>query len=185
MSWPSTSVRLTRWSPTQENLRESLFGERSVAEGRIAYVGDEPAGMALFFHNFSTWPGLPGLYLEDLYVRPEMRGRGVGRALLATSPASPASATAPASSGPCSTGTSRPSVSTEPRRRPDGRVDNYRLTGDALTGWPKKGLETISRGRRVVARTESRKVGAFTIPLIPKETQMKRITTVAPPPSSP
>jgi GNAT superfamily N-acetyltransferase len=67
----------------EESLRESMFGARSVAEGRIAYVGDEPAGMALFFHNFSTWTGLRGLYLEDLYVRPGMRGRGVGRRLLA------------------------------------------------------------------------------------------------------
>ena len=66
----------------EANLRESLFGARAVAEGRIAYVEDEPVGMALFFHNFSTWTGLRGLYLEDLYVRPEMRGRGVGRALL-------------------------------------------------------------------------------------------------------
>lgn len=68
---------------TLENLRESLFGEGRVAEGVVARVGGEPAGMALFFHNFSTWTGLRGLYLEDLYVRPEMRGRGVGRALLA------------------------------------------------------------------------------------------------------
>ena len=67
---------------TEENLRDALFGERKVAEAVIAYVGDEAAGVALFFHNFSTWTGLSGLYLEDLYVRPEMRGRGVGRALL-------------------------------------------------------------------------------------------------------
>ena len=67
---------------TVENLRESLFGEHSVAEALIAYVGGEPAGLALFFHNFSTWTGLHGLYLEDLYVRPDVRGRGVGRALL-------------------------------------------------------------------------------------------------------
>ena len=68
---------------TEENLRDALFGERKVAEAVIAYTGEEPAGVALFFHNFSTWTGVHGLYLEDLYVRPHLRGRGVGRALLA------------------------------------------------------------------------------------------------------
>lgn len=67
---------------TEEVLGESLFGERRAAEVVLARVGGEPAGFALFFHNFSTFLGRPGLYLEDLYVRPEFRGEGVGRALL-------------------------------------------------------------------------------------------------------
>jgi GNAT superfamily N-acetyltransferase len=67
---------------TEEALRDSLFGERPVAEVLIGHLGDEPAGFALFFHNFSTFLGKPGIYLEDLYVRPEFRGAGIGRALL-------------------------------------------------------------------------------------------------------
>ncbi|MEW6638452.1 MAG: GNAT family N-acetyltransferase [Actinomycetota bacterium] len=67
---------------TEEILRESLFGERRVAEVALAHLGTKPAGFALFFHNFSTFLGRPGLYLEDLYVRPEFRGEGVGKALL-------------------------------------------------------------------------------------------------------
>lgn len=67
---------------TEEMLRDSLFGERPVAEVMIAHEGDEPAGFALFFHNFSTFLGRPGIYLEDLYVRPEFRSAGIGRALL-------------------------------------------------------------------------------------------------------
>jgi GNAT superfamily N-acetyltransferase len=63
-------------------LRESLFGARPAAEALLAEVGGETAGFALFFHNFSTWHGRRGLYLEDLFVRPAMRGRGVGKALL-------------------------------------------------------------------------------------------------------
>jgi GNAT superfamily N-acetyltransferase len=67
---------------TEEALRHWLFGERPVAEVLLGYRGDEPAGFALFFHSFSTFLGKPGIYLEDLYVRPEFRGAGIGRALL-------------------------------------------------------------------------------------------------------
>ncbi len=67
---------------TEEALRRWLFGERPVAEVVIGEDGDEPAGFALFFHSFSTFLGRPGIYLEDLFVRPEFRGRRVGRALL-------------------------------------------------------------------------------------------------------
>lgn len=67
---------------TDADLAEALFGERAVAEAVIADVAGEPAAYALFFPNFSTFLGKPGLYLEDLYVRPAFRGRGIGRALL-------------------------------------------------------------------------------------------------------
>jgi GNAT superfamily N-acetyltransferase len=67
---------------TEEALTETLFGERPYAEAVIGYYEDRAVGFALFFHNVSTFVGRPGLYLEDLYVRPEMRGRGFGRALL-------------------------------------------------------------------------------------------------------
>jgi len=68
---------------TEELLREQLFGERPGAEVVIARWRGEPVGFALFFHNFSTFVGRRGLYLEDLYVRQAYRGKGVGRALLA------------------------------------------------------------------------------------------------------
>jgi GNAT superfamily N-acetyltransferase len=68
---------------TEGLLRESLFGERRGAEVLIACCKGAPAGFALFFHSFSTFLGRPGIYLEDLYVKPEFRGRGIGRALLA------------------------------------------------------------------------------------------------------
>ena len=67
---------------TEELLRESLFGARPVAEALLAWEGDEPAGFAVFFHNYSTFLGRPGIYLEDLFVKPEFRGKGIGRALL-------------------------------------------------------------------------------------------------------
>lgn len=66
---------------TEESLKHALFGERS-AEAVIAEQEGKPMGFALFFHNFSTWTGRKGLYLEDLYVTPEARGSGVGTALL-------------------------------------------------------------------------------------------------------
>jgi GNAT superfamily N-acetyltransferase len=67
---------------TEAGLREALFGPHPGGEVLIAYVGDRPAGFALFFHNFSTFLGRRGLYLEDLFVVPERRGGGVGRRLL-------------------------------------------------------------------------------------------------------
>lgn len=66
---------------TEALLQENLF-QRKYAEALIAEYGQAPAGFALFFHNFSTFVGRPGIYLEDLYVRPEFRARGIGRALL-------------------------------------------------------------------------------------------------------
>jgi GNAT superfamily N-acetyltransferase len=67
---------------TPDDVRRDLFGPRAFAEAVIARVGDQPVGFALWFHNYSTFAGRPGLYLEDLFVRPEFRGRGYGEALL-------------------------------------------------------------------------------------------------------
>jgi GNAT superfamily N-acetyltransferase len=67
---------------TEESIRTSLFGPRPFAEVVLAHSGSKAVGFALFFHNFSTFLGQPGLYLEDLFVLPEWRGRGVGRRLL-------------------------------------------------------------------------------------------------------
>jgi GNAT superfamily N-acetyltransferase len=67
---------------TERLLKVSLFGERPVAEVMLGYVGDDPAGFALFFHDFSTFLGRPGIYLEDLYVRPRYRSMRFGKALL-------------------------------------------------------------------------------------------------------
>jgi len=67
---------------TEEILMDSLF-VRKAAEVIIGEYDGEPVGFALFFHNFSTFLGRPGIYLEDLYIRPEMRGRGYGKTLLA------------------------------------------------------------------------------------------------------
>ena len=68
---------------TEAGLREALFGARPYAEVVLAEDAGESVGFALFFHNFSTFLGRPGIYLEDLFVVPSARGRGIGRALLA------------------------------------------------------------------------------------------------------
>ena len=67
---------------TEKGLAEVLFGENPAAEVLLAFENETAVGFAVFFHNFSTWLGRPGLYLEDLFVRPEDRGKGYGRALL-------------------------------------------------------------------------------------------------------
>jgi GNAT superfamily N-acetyltransferase len=67
---------------TEEQLVDVLFGDRRVAEVLLAFEGESPVGFAVYFYNFSTWLGRPGLYLEDLFVKPEKRGKGYGRALL-------------------------------------------------------------------------------------------------------
>jgi GNAT superfamily N-acetyltransferase len=69
---------------TEELLRETLFGARPAAEVLLAFLADEemPVGFALFFTNYSTFLARPGLYLEDLFVAPQYRGRGAGKALL-------------------------------------------------------------------------------------------------------
>ena len=67
---------------TEEQLVAVLFGEKPVAEVLLAFERKSPVGFAVFFHNFSTWLGRPGLYLEDLFIKPEKRERGYGRALL-------------------------------------------------------------------------------------------------------
>jgi GNAT superfamily N-acetyltransferase len=68
---------------TEQDLRTSLFGPRPAAEVIIGYAGNEPAGFAIYFQTFSTFKGRPGLYLEDLFVKPDWRRHGLGRMLLA------------------------------------------------------------------------------------------------------
>lgn len=73
---------LDQVTATQAQLHDGLFGARPSAEVAIARIGDEVAGFALYFHNFSTFLAKPGIYLEDLYVRQKFRGQGCGAALL-------------------------------------------------------------------------------------------------------
>jgi len=67
---------------TEEQLVDVLFGDKPAADVLLAFEGDSPVGFAVYFYNFSTWLGRAGLYLEDLFVKPENRGKGYGRALL-------------------------------------------------------------------------------------------------------
>lgn len=67
---------------TEEQLVDVLFGKKPSAEVVLGFENNMPVGFAVFFYNFSTWLGRPGLYLEDLFVKPEDRGKGYGRALL-------------------------------------------------------------------------------------------------------
>jgi GNAT superfamily N-acetyltransferase len=67
---------------TEPQLRDVLFGDQPAAEVLLAFADGAPIGFAVYFFNFSTWLGRPGLYLEDLFVKPEVRGKGYGRALL-------------------------------------------------------------------------------------------------------
>jgi GNAT superfamily N-acetyltransferase len=67
---------------TEEQLVDVLFGKRPAAEVLLAFEAKSPVGFAVYFYNFSTWLGRAGLYLEDLFVKPEKRGKGYGRALL-------------------------------------------------------------------------------------------------------
>ena len=69
---------------TEEKLRSTLFGEKPGAEVLIASIDGEPMGFALFFHNYSTFLAQRGIFLEDLFVKPEARGKGVGHTLLSS-----------------------------------------------------------------------------------------------------
>jgi GNAT superfamily N-acetyltransferase len=74
--------RLNEVVATEDILKETLFGQKSHAEVIIGYLDNEPISFALFFHNFSTSLGRPGIYLEDLFVKPQTRGKGIGKKML-------------------------------------------------------------------------------------------------------
>lgn len=70
-----------QFNNNEELVKKYLFGEQKFAEVLIAEFDDQPVGFALFFHNYSTFVGKPGIYLEDLFVQPKMRGKGIGKKL--------------------------------------------------------------------------------------------------------
>ncbi len=67
---------------TEADIQKTLFGDNATAHGLISSIDDESVGFAVYFYNYSTWLGKPGLYLEDLYIHPDYRGSGSGTALL-------------------------------------------------------------------------------------------------------
>jgi len=67
---------------SEQGLHKTLFGDRKVAEVILGFYDNEPVGFMLFFHNYSTFLAKPGIYLEDLYLKPEMRGKGLGKTML-------------------------------------------------------------------------------------------------------
>lgn len=69
---------------TEQSLGEALFGQRPVAEALVVFYDGQPAAYAIFFHSMSTFLGRAGLYLEDIYVRPHLRGKGIGKAVFKT-----------------------------------------------------------------------------------------------------
>lgn len=74
---------LPRVTATEEILHATLFGPKSYAETVIGYIGEQPAAFAIYFFSYSSFTGLPNLYLEDIFVRPNFRGLGVGKELIA------------------------------------------------------------------------------------------------------
>jgi GNAT superfamily N-acetyltransferase len=78
----SFEKHLEHFLATEQRIREALFGLNPKAKVLIAYHNDQPAAFAVYYYTFSTFAGLPGLYLEDLFVNPDERGHGIGRALL-------------------------------------------------------------------------------------------------------
>ena len=109
---------------TEEKLRTTLFGPHPAAEVLLGYVGEECAGFALFFQTYSTFLGKPGIYLEDLFVKPEFRGRGVGRALLMrVGKIGEGKRLRAVRVGSARLERARDRILQKPRRRADGRMD--------------------------------------------------------------
>ena len=117
----------------EPQLEAALFGEAPSLFGHVAVVDHQVVGCSLWFLNFSTWRGVHGIYVEDLFVQTAYRGRGLGRALLVELARECRRATTPGWSGRCSTGTSRPSPSTGRWvRNPLDEWFTFRLTGSPL-----------------------------------------------------